>query len=108
MRIAHVTATFPPYLVGTGYDADYQTPELARRGHEMHVFTAALAGAPSRATHDDVVVHRLPTAIRVGNAPILPGLLGIAQFDIVHLHYPFISGAELIWAACTRCVSAFF
>ena len=100
MRIAHVTATFPPYLAGTGYVADYQTRELARRGHEMHVFTAALAGAPGRAAHEDVVVHRLPTALRVGNAPVLPGLLGMAHFDLVHLHYPFISGAELIWAVC--------
>jgi glycosyltransferase involved in cell wall biosynthesis len=99
MRIAHVTATFPPYMAGTGYVADYQTRELARRGHEMHVFTAA-DGAAEHALHGAVHVHRLPATARVGNAPVLPGLLELARFDAVHLHYPFISGAELIWAAC--------
>jgi glycosyltransferase involved in cell wall biosynthesis len=34
----------------------------------------------------------------IGNAPLLPGLLGIKEFDIVHLHHPFIFGAEMIWA----------
>src|SRR6266545_151500 len=100
MRIAHVTATFPPYLAGTGYVADYQTRELARRGHEVHLFTAALMGEPRRAMRDGVMVHRLPAVVQVGNAPVLPGLLSLSRFDVVHLHYPFLSGAELVWAAC--------
>jgi glycosyltransferase involved in cell wall biosynthesis len=36
--------------------------------------------------------------LRLGNAPLLPGLLQIDDVDIIHLHYPFIFGAEIIWA----------
>lgn len=98
LRIAHVTATFPPYLGGTGNVCYHNALELARRGHEVHVFTAArpLAG------HQDppeFTVHRLRPLVSLGNAPLLPGLLRLDRFDIIHLHYPFIFGAELIWAS---------
>jgi len=41
MRIAHVTATFPPYYSGTGMVCYHNALELARRGHDVTVFTAA-------------------------------------------------------------------
>jgi glycosyltransferase involved in cell wall biosynthesis len=100
LRIAHVTATFPPYLAGTGYVAHYQTRELARRGHEVHVFTAAVKGSSDEVTADGVHVHRLRPLLQVGNASVLPALLGIRGFDLVHLHYPFMGGAELVSAIC--------
>lgn len=92
MRIAHVSATFPPYRGGTGNVCLHNALALARRGHEVHVFTAA-GGAPAREERDGVVVRRLRPLLRVGNAPVLPGLLGALRgFDIVHLHYPFFGG----------------
>ena len=42
-------------------------------------------------------MQRLPVALRLGNAPFLPGLGRLAGFDIVHLHYPFYFGAEMVW-----------
>lgn len=96
MRIAHVTATFPPYYAGTGLVCYYNARELARRGHEVHVFTAQVEGAPLEETLEGVQVHRLRPWFRFGNAPFLPGLLKLKGFDLIHLHHPFIFGAELV------------
>jgi glycosyltransferase involved in cell wall biosynthesis len=94
MRIAHITATFPPYYGGTGSVCYHNALELARRGHEVHVYTAE----PSQKGYvypTDINVHQLPPLIRFGNAPLLPRLLKIDGFDVLHLHYPFFFGAEL-------------
>lgn len=94
MRIAHVTATFPPYYGGTGNVCYHNARVLAARGHEVHVYTAAWPGKPDNPPR--VRVHRLQPVMRVGNAPILPQLLALPDFDVVHLHYPFYSGAEFV------------
>lgn len=93
MRIAHITATFPPYRGGTGNVCWQHAALLARRDHEVHVFTAAHADTPAVEYRDGVTVHRLKPLLRVGNAPVLIGLLrALRGFDIVHLHYPFFGG----------------
>ena len=98
MRIAHVTATFPPYYSGTGMVCYHNALELARRGHDVTVFTAA--HPPGHHEYPpEIRVVRLPPLFRIGNAPLLPGLLGLRGFDLIHLHLPFIFGAELVWAA---------
>lgn len=103
LRVAHVTATFPPYQAGTGIVAFHNAAELARRGHEVHVFTAAVSGAAREEVVEGVWVHRLKPVVQVGNAPLLPQLPGLLRgFDIVHLHYPFIAGAELVRYATWR------
>lgn len=95
MKIAHVTATFPPYQGGTGNVCYYNALELGKLGHQVTVFTAA--HPPGQYTYPAAFeVRRLPVTFRIGNAPLLPGLLGIKDFDIIHLHYPFIFGAELV------------
>lgn len=100
LRIAHVVATFPPYWAGTGNVAFHNAVELARRGHRVSVLTSptALVGD---ADPPEISVRRLPTPIRFGNAPLTPGLLAaVRDFDVIHLHWPFIFGAELTWLAC--------
>jgi glycosyltransferase involved in cell wall biosynthesis len=100
LRIAHVTATFPPYRGGTGNACYHNARELARRGHAVHVFTAALPGASGEDCRDGIVIHRLRPLLRVGNAPILPGLLrSLRGFDVIHLHYPFFGGEITTLAA---------
>ncbi len=95
MRIAHVTATFPPYYAGTGIVCYHNALELARRGHDVTVFTAA--HPPGEYTYpSEITVRRLPVLFRVGNAPVLPGLLGLHGFDLIHLHIPFVCGAEVV------------
>jgi glycosyltransferase involved in cell wall biosynthesis len=96
MDIAHVTPTFPPYEAGTGNVALQNARSLAQLGHEVTVYTAAAPGS-SPSSMDGVRVRRLRTPFRIGNAPLLPGLLRI-KHDILHLHYPFIFGAEMVWA----------
>ena len=98
MRIAHVTATFPPYYGGTGNVCYHNARVLAARGHDVHVFTADWPG--ERDDPPGVTVHRLKPMLRVGNAPVLPQLLRMGQFDLIHLHYPFYTGAEFV--ALTR------
>ena len=98
MRIAHVTATFPPYFGGTGTVCYHNAMGMAQLGHEVTVYTALKAG--DRAHESDppgVTVRRLPAIFRLGNAPFLPGLWGLDGFDIVHLHYPFYFGAEMVY-----------
>jgi len=97
MRIAHVTATFPPYHGGTGTVCYYSALSLARLGHKVTVLTARYP--PGDWPYpQEIAVRRLPAAFRVGNAPFLPGLLGLKGFDVIHLHHPFIFGAEMTWA----------
>ncbi len=99
LRVAHAVATFPPYWGGTGNVAFYNARELARLGHDIHVLTAA---APdSGADPTDFAVHRLRPLLRFGNAPLLPDLVrAVRGFDLIHLHWPFIFGAELVWLGC--------
>lgn len=95
MRIAHVTHTFPPYRGGTGNVCYYNARELARRGHDVHVFTAAMAGELPIEHRENMIVHRLRPFIQVGNAPVLLGLVNeLRHFELVHIHCPYIFGGE--------------
>jgi glycosyltransferase involved in cell wall biosynthesis len=106
LRIAHVTATFPPYEAGTGRVCYYNAVELAKLGHQVTVYTSETDAlhAPDQPAVDaaDFASRRLPAVFRVGNAPLLPGLLGLRGVDLIHLHWPFIFGAELVWLASLR------
>ena len=93
LRIAHLTATFPPYPGGAGNTAFRFARGQAERGHHVEVFTASVAGdAPDPG---EAIVHRIDPVMAIGNAPLIPGLARLDDFDVVHLHYPFIFGSEL-------------
>ncbi|HUV91324.1 MAG TPA: glycosyltransferase family 4 protein [Anaerolineae bacterium] len=96
MKIAHVTATFPPYHGGTGVVCYHNALGLARLGHEVTVYTADEALNDYRYP-SEIAVHHLPVLFRLGNAPLLPSLWNLAGFDVVHLHYPFYFGAEMLF-----------
>lgn len=101
MRIAHVTATFPPYWAGTGNVAYHNARLMHERGHEVTVFTAKAAGDESMTF--PFAVERLPAWFRIGNAPLTPSLVSkLRGFDLIHLHYPYIFGAELALTASKR------
>jgi glycosyltransferase involved in cell wall biosynthesis len=100
MRVAHLTATFPPYWGGTGTVAFNHGAGLAALGHDVHVFTGTAGGA-----EDDppgVTVHRMKPVISIGNAPLLPKLARLDGFDVVHFHHPFIFGTEAVLAGRVR------
>lgn len=93
LRIAHLTATFPPYPGGAGNTAHRFAVGQAERGHHVEVFTAPAPGNAPPAP--GVGVHRLEPAFAIGNAPLIPRLARLEGFDVVHVHYPFIFGSEL-------------
>lgn len=96
LRIAHLTATFPPYPGGAGNTALRFARGQAERGNHVEVFTASADGeAPDPGA---AIVHRIDPVMAIGNAPLIPSLARIDSadsFDVVHLHYPFIFGSEL-------------
>ena len=93
LRIAHLTATFPPYPGGAGNTCYRFATGQAARGHHVEVFTAPAEGEPP--DPGGAVIHRIKPTLAIGNAPLIPSLARIEGFDVVHLHYPFIFGAEL-------------
>jgi glycosyltransferase involved in cell wall biosynthesis len=93
LRIAHLTATFPPYPGGAGNTAFRFAREQAERGDRVEVFTAPAPGEPP--DPGAAVVHRIDPVLAIGNAPLIPSLARVEGFDVVHLHYPFIFGSEL-------------
>jgi glycosyltransferase involved in cell wall biosynthesis len=100
MRIAQLVATFPPYYAGSGNACFYQAEALAARGHDVEVFTASYPGVPR--DPDGVRVHRYRARLRIGNAPFIPQLALVRGFDVIHLHQPFIFGAEAALTASLR------
>lgn len=92
--IAYVTATFPPYCGGTGNVVYHNARIAARMGYDVTVFTARQPRGsrmefPFR-------VESLPARFKLGNAPFTPALPSrLTRFDLIHLHCPYIFGAEL-------------
>jgi glycosyltransferase involved in cell wall biosynthesis len=93
LRVAHLTATFPPYPGGAGNTAFQVARRQADRGHDVEVFTAPAEGTPPDPGR--AAVHRIDPVLAIGNAPLIPALARVEGFDVVHLHYPFIFGSEL-------------
>ena len=69
-------------------------------GHQVIVFTADHPPG-DYAYPEEITVCRLPVLFRFGNAPVLPGLLGLNGFDIVHLRYPLFFGSDMIFLFLT-------
>lgn len=92
LRIAHFSATFPPYYAGSGNACFYQARELAARGHDVTVHTAEFPGDP--VDPPGVLVHRLKPKLRIGNAPLIPSLFRVSGFDVLHVYQPFIFGTD--------------
>lgn len=100
MKIAEVTATFPPYNAGTGNVCYHNSIELAKLGHDVTVYTSQMSGQKSDINvknSKNLSIKYFKPLFSVGNAPFLPQLLKLKGYDIVHLHYPFFFGAEFVY-----------
>ena len=99
MKIAVVVSTFPPYKAGIGNEAYYSAWSLTTLGHDVTIFTPQYKKISKQ--HIDEYpfkVQRLRPWFKYGNAGILPQLFWkLWGFDIIHLHYPFFGGSELIY-----------
>lgn len=96
MKIAEVSATFPPYNAGTGNVCYHNSLELKKLGHDVTVYTGRRSNL-EKENSKSLSVKYLKPLFTVGNAPFLPQLLKLKDYDIVHLHYPFFFGAELVY-----------
>jgi glycosyltransferase involved in cell wall biosynthesis len=96
MKIAVVVANFPPYFGGMGNVAYQNALGLANLGNDVTVFTASYSDK-KMAYPKNLKVKTIKPLLRYGNAPVLPSLLKLKNFDVIHLHYPFYSGAEMVW-----------
>lgn len=103
LRIAHITPAFPPYLSGVSTVVAAIAALGVGLGHDVHVLTGR-RGEPERVATDPpgVTVDRLRAAFRIGNAPFTPSLALLDRFDLIHLHYPWYFGAELLWLGQLR------
>lgn len=95
MRVAQIVA-HPPFREGTGTAAYYYAEALRKLGCDVTVY------APDRVEgelRNDLVGYRLmPCWLAVENAFLTPEILRIRDADVLHLHFPFIFGAELLLA----------
>lgn len=95
MHIVQIVSTYPPYKGGMGNVAARYTSELQKKGHEISVLT------PRYRFHDpypkDGAVHRVKPMFSFGNSAFVPKMYSLLDHgDILHLHYPFYGGAELV------------
>jgi glycosyltransferase involved in cell wall biosynthesis len=100
LDIAIVCHNFPPHVGGVEFVAYEQGRRLAERGHSVTVYTSEVESAPAGEAELDLppnlVVHRLPSWFRVTSMPFLRHLSQVANHQIVHLHLPFLFGAEIV------------
>ncbi|MDP2631806.1 MAG: glycosyltransferase family 4 protein [Candidatus Uhrbacteria bacterium] len=101
MRIAQVTAVYPPYAGGIGHVAEEYSNRLSQSGEAVEVFTVDYQKQiPQLQDVGGVIVNRLSGIVSYGNAAILPELVWkLRGFDIIHLHYPFYGGAIFAYLA---------
>ncbi len=98
MKIAEVVSTFPPYSGGIGNIAYHNAWFLSRLGHDVTVFTTKQKIFVNYVDEYPFKVERLYPWFKYGNAGILPQLLyKLPKYDVIHLHYPFFGGAEVIY-----------
>ena len=93
MHVTHVVA-HPPFREGTGTVCYYNARALRDLGCEVIVY------APRWRLHGEEgqfeFYRFMPCWLAVGNAYLTPHLLALGPTDLVHLHYPFILGSELV------------
>jgi glycosyltransferase involved in cell wall biosynthesis len=98
MRIAQVTATFPPYMAGTGNVCYHISLELAKLGHDVTVYTSRFPDVEYDYP-DTINVMRFRPVLKIESAPFILQLLKLKGFDVIHLHYPYYFGGEMVYIA---------
>lgn len=97
MRIVHIVSTYPPYAGGMGNVCFNEAQELQKFGHKVVVFTPQYKKKGHEDKKQDSDVVFLKPLIQWGNAALAPSVVKeLKDFDIVHLHWPFIGGAETV------------
>jgi len=96
MKIAQIVCQFKPYKSGISNMAHDHALGLSKLGHKLTVFTPQYKNSDKFETKK-FKVKRLKPILKYGNAGLIPQLMWqLKNFDIVHLHYPFFGGAEVV------------
>ena len=96
MKVAHIVCTFPPYRGGIGNVAYQYAENLSKLGADITVFIPNYNN--QNIIFSGFKLNALYPLLKYGNGAFLPQLFWrLANFDIVHLHYPFFGGAEPVW-----------
>lgn len=96
MKIAQIICTFPPYRGGMGNSVYNFAKELAVAGVDVTVLTPAYDGVMGADEPFEVI--RIKPWLKYQNAGFIPQLYTyLKNFDVIHLHYPFFGGAEVVW-----------
>jgi glycosyltransferase involved in cell wall biosynthesis len=83
-----------------GYACFHNSLELARRGHDVTIFTLDYG----RMTYDndpaDFEIVRFNAPIMYGDGGVVPQLyFHLKGYDVIHLHYPLYGSAEYVYLA---------
>lgn len=98
MKIAQVVCVYPPYKGGIGSVASQYNDFAKGHGFDSSVLTPDYTREKEINKQGDV--FKLRPFLKYGNGAFLPSLpVYLRKFDIVHLHYPFFGGAEMVWFA---------
>lgn len=100
MKIAYVISTFPPYRGGMGNSALHFANYITKFRHEAAVFTPVYKNKNKGDfinNNPQLKIIRLKPVFSFGNSAVVPQLLWrLPKYDIIHLHYPFYGGAEMV------------
>jgi glycosyltransferase involved in cell wall biosynthesis len=84
-------------MSGMGNVCFYNAYGLGKRGHDVSVITSNYPHISYK--YPDVMkVIRYKPLFRIGNAPFLPQILKIKNFDIMHIHLPFYFSDYIIYS----------
>lgn len=98
MKIAQVVSTFLPYRAGIGNVAFNNAKQLAKFEHDITIITPRYKGTKKDEEMYNFKIKRFFRIIRYGNASFIPQIYNeLKQYDIIHLHYPFFGGAEIVY-----------
>ena len=92
MYIAEVTATLFPYFSGMGNATLEISKILQELGHHPTIITST----PGESVVQEIPIIRYDI-LNIGNGSIPLPLFKIRRFDVIHLHFPYFFGADIIW-----------
>lgn len=104
MKTAHIVSTFPPYFGGMGNACFHEVTGLVKLGYEVTVFTPGNKPSHNQSREGFEVKYMQPL-FKYGNTAFVPHIIKrLKNFDIIHIHWPFIGAAEavLFWKKFKR------
>lgn len=97
LKIAQISCVFPPYKGGIGTVAWNYAKYLSSLNNTVTVYTP-LYEKNHETANFWFNLQRIKPRLKHGNAAFIPQLLRyLKKNDIIHLHYPFFGGAEIVW-----------